>query len=426
MSDRAGLSSSELHPKGPGGGPARRHHSFGNIDADETPDLAACATLFQKIMSDGIEGKGAQMRSSSFTARKSSFTIEERPERPKHKRGSSFQLPTKQSSFHLPKKQSSFHVRAPESKKPIAEGASFHTDTDTSSITDPSMAAGPAPMPAFPLPTSKAKKSNRPIERRPIEKPPLEDDLPLKEMAFEEPVDKSSTIPTMQVLDLLWHDLRGVQGKYSGQINTHIQPHGFGSLVLADGTTITCKWYNGTPLDRRRSDSGYFQKAERRRSSRRSSEGTSRRSSEGAPHSHHVLDESSRTNGSGTHPHDVDYKKSISEPTKSSKLSKRHTTYELGDTPLSNSHMVVPSSMKKAIESVDSLKMHDFAFVLRSNGEWCYSIVAKKNPPSEVEENGRVVKNFEDANILFVTDTKGSTKCIKMKHWGKMIRLVNL
>jgi hypothetical protein len=83
--------------------------------------------------------------------------------------------------------------------------------------------------------------------------------------------------------------------------------------------------------------------------------------------------------------------------------------------------------MKHAVENANSLKTHDFAFGLRSNGDWCYAIVAKKNAPSESRgQGGEVVTNYEDATIIFVTDTRGSTKCIKMKHWGKMVRLVNL
>lgn len=408
MSERIGQSSSDLSPSL---APARRkHHSF-NIEGDEYPDAAA---LIQNIMSSGIVEKPE--RSSSFGIGKQGTH--------RHKRGSSFSLPKKQSSFHIPERQSSFHHvgASPEPERVVVKGTSVHTET--SSVTNPTDASD-QPVPAFPLPTSKSRKSHRPIERKPID-PPIEDHRPHNDLSFRDSIDKNSHGQTMQVIDLLWHDLLGVPGKYSGQVNSHIQPHGFGSLVRADGTTVTCKWYNGTPIDRRRSDCGPLKKVERRTTSRRSSDKTHERSDLYHHHHHHVLDESARTNGSGAHAHDLDYKKSISEPVKPPKQSQR-PSYALGDAPLSHSHVAAPKSMKRAIESADSLKIHDFAFVLRSNGEWCYSIVAKKNPPSEKKgEDGGIVKNFEDAYILFVTDTRGSTKCIKMKHWGKMIRLVNL
>jgi len=86
--------------------------------------------------------------------------------------------------------------------------------------------------------------------------------------------------------------------------------------------------------------------------------------------------------------------------------------------------MIDAPTIEKAVENADSLKIHDFAFIRRSNGEWCYSIVAKKNKPPDAGKSGRYVVESEDESILFVTDARGSTKCIKRKHWGKMIRLV--
>ena len=325
------------------------------------------------------------------------------------------------------------------------KGASFHDTASTTFSKSPSESPidikeakmASCKVPQLPMPVSKDRsKSNRPTERkRPKQRPPLESTLERhhahqghnissKTSRESRPQDTltADTKNTMQVIDLLWRDLRGVEGKYSGQINSWIQPHGFGSLVLVDGTTITCKWYNGTPLDRRRSDSGYNRNESLRRSS------TSRRSSEGNEEREHraPIDESSRTVDNK-----FDYVKSVSEPVVSStprgkQLSRRHT-YQLGDVPVSSKHMIASSSMKDAIENASTLNIHDFAFVLRSNGDWCYSIVARKNPPSEsMDKRGKIVTDYEDASILFVTDTKGSTKSIKMKHWGKMIRLVNL
>ena len=61
--------------------------------------------------------------------------------------------------------------------------------------------------------------------------------------------------------------------------------------------------------------------------------------------------------------------------------------------------------------AIDALKVHDFAFVLRSGGRdrWAYSIVA-----------GR-----EDDAILFVVDAGGSTKYLGRKHWASHVRMVN-
>jgi len=387
----------------------RRHRSVGHIDTFASPDSAAYATLFQRIMSDGIDDKdsGRPTKGSSFHMTLSANI----------KQG---HLPKKGSSFHAP---SSTKVKAPSDHKRVF---SFHTNSSSSITIDinqllsetPADAikskVGSAHITANSLPRSKGKhKSHRPVERRPIEKVPIQD-IPDKTTAIPEyTIDKSPASPTMQVIDLLWHDLRGIKGTYSGQINSHIQPHGFGSLVLVDGTTITCKWYNGTPLERRRSHTSVRPKEQR---------STLRRCSDGqVTHNKDVaLDESTRTSGS-----DAEYKKSISEPMKKLKEGRTHS-YQLGDAPKCSTDMVIPSSVERAIEYADSLSIHDFAFVLRSNGSWCYAIVAKKNPPSERKGiDGTTMMNYDDANILFVTDTKGSTKYIKMKHWGEMIRLVS-
>jgi hypothetical protein len=408
MSDRAGLASSDFHNHGTGHPMAtRRHHSFGNIDSDgdDSPDAAA---TIQRIMSEGLDGKRA------------------------HKKGFSFHNTTPYSADvkvnKPPKNGHSFHDASHTKRSSTKETTSFHTASSGTADTidvdqhlpqsSPEKKSGkvaPSPIPAFPFPTSKVGgRSNRPIERRPIERKLPVEDVPEKETPEDRPGHNPSS--TMQVIDLLWHDLRGIQGTYSGQINSWIQPHGFGSLVLVDGTTITCKWYNGTPLDRRRSDGGcQEQEGKFRRSTRRSSDGTHDK------RHRVVLDESTRTSES-----DAEYKKCVSEPIPPPKPLSRRPTYQLGDTPQCSSHMVIPKSMKGAIENANSLNIHEFAFVLRSNGDWCYAIVAKKNPPSETQEDGVTVKNYDDANILFVTDTRGSTKCIKMKHWGKLIRLVNL
>jgi len=98
----------------------------------------------------------------------------------------------------------------------------------------------------------------------------------------------------------------------------------------------------------------------------------------------------------------------------------RRAQYSLGDTPKSPSHMIFFTQRNNP----ESLKVHDFAFVLRSDGQWCYSIVAATDysrPPGSHE------KYFDKSSyILFVIDGEGRTKKIKEKHWEEKIRLVNI
>lgn len=55
------------------------------------------------------------------------------------------------------------------------------------------------------------------------------------------------------------------------------------------------------------------------------------------------------------------------------------------------------------------LKMHDFTFVLRSNGRWAYAIVTEK----------------DEEEIVFVVEGDGWTKTLARKHWAALIRLVD-
>ena len=77
----------------------------------------------------------------------------------------------------------------------------------------------------------------------------------------------------------------------------------------------------------------------------------------------------------------------------------------------SSSDMQCPSP-SSAFEECN-FPIHSFAFVLRSNGQWTYAIVAN-----------RPVIDGPLASIRFVVDEYGSTKTLKKRHWERYIRLV--
>ena len=58
---------------------------------------------------------------------------------------------------------------------------------------------------------------------------------------------------------------------------------------------------------------------------------------------------------------------------------------------------------------VESLQTHDFAFVLRRNGQWTYAILAGRR---------------EGGALLFVVDSIGSVKRISRTRWAKLVRTV--
>ena len=62
----------------------------------------------------------------------------------------------------------------------------------------------------------------------------------------------------------------------------------------------------------------------------------------------------------------------------------------------------------RAVELILALRVHDFAFVLRSDGRWTYAIIAERTAK----------------NMRFVVDSDGATKTFRRREWLKCIRLV--
>ena len=87
--------------------------------------------------------------------------------------------------------------------------------------------------------------------------------------------------------------------------------------------------------------------------------------------------------------------------------------FDLGDTLRSPKQQIIESNPTKALHLISQLRIHDFAWILRSSREWTYGIVA--------DFPGR----GEEASIRFVIDKVGNTKTYKMKHWAKCIRFVD-
>ena len=88
--------------------------------------------------------------------------------------------------------------------------------------------------------------------------------------------------------------------------------------------------------------------------------------------------------------------------------------YILGGKVRSSSHMIVEDCSAAALYKVSQLKLHDFAFIKRSDGSWTYAILAYRNR-SEVDN---------EVFMMFVMNETGSTRCIKKTQWASFIRCV--
>lgn len=336
--------------------------------------------------------------------------------------------------------------------------------------------------------------------------------------------------PIIKVISLPWNDHRGVQGEYTGEVNSSIQPHGKGTFCTTenDDSTVVYSaslWKNGEVVSakisvdynikegkkmkeaststtttttttasgvtattrssssrrRRSSSSNSFHRSGNSTGSartrgfscldplrRRSSIGLAKTqlpcaglsapkprpvaaaaSSSSADHRHHPQSSADGDSSSGdevkdmtshvvvqyppsyldTNKHienddaddlDPKYSPTMSDQTPTFNATTSTTFlpgYHLGYRAQKRSHMIILSKKadpKIAIANVLSLKSLDFAFVLRGNGDWTYSIVADK-PTTD----------GEGLAIRFVLDVKGSTKTIRKKYWGRGIRLIN-
>ena len=172
-------------------------------------------------------------------------------------------------------------------------------------------------------------------------------------------LSSSSSLGNEIVSRLTWRDsLSGIAGEYTGQINDRRQPHGYGIVVYADNSVTASIWANGVPVQ-------------------------------------------SSSRGDDNH-----------QPRRTSPPPKNKTyvhKLELGDVGTHRYMMPAESSQSEALEKIKPLQTHDFAFVLRSSGQWTYAIIADR----------------QEHFMLFVLDALGNAKRLDKNDWATSIRLVN-
>jgi len=214
---------------------------------------------------------------------------------------------------------------------------------------------------------------------------------------------------TTKIINLPWTDHRAVSAHYSGEVNLLIQPHGYGELIYADGKSIECLWNNGMPL--RDDDDGDDDSASFARRRSKSAPGARMLNSNNNNEPSHNSRHNSAHCINELLPHDRSHKTTTNDDSPPFPLMP--SVYDLGDIATSPQHMIIETDLTKAYCYVCSLKLHDFAFVRRSSGDWTYSIIA----------NFPILHG--NASIRFVMNNKGSTKTVEARHWGNFVRLVN-
>ncbi len=102
--------------------------------------------------------------------------------------------------------------------------------------------------------------------------------------------------------------------------------------------------------------------------------------------------------------------------------------YSLGDIARSPSHMVHHSIPEQSYESVNSLQIHDFAWVKRTNGSYSYAILAFRSlePPSNPKSKSEHDEEILDEYLGFVMCNEGSIKYLKKCMWSEYVRPVSM
>ena len=246
------------------------------------------------------------------------------------------------------------------------------------------------------------------------------------------------------VVSLPWTDHAGNAGHYTGEVNTLIQPHGSGALQYDCGTVVKGSWNNGNPTARtspvvekeviKKAVAVEAAKTDGAAATASGNAPTSRKNgdekkSSSKPLNHPTKTKSSRKKSRGhTNNMAMEDKPFTTNATKSASLTQPTAqpsldrlseldgppNFDLGDTLNSTKYQIIESNPTKALQLIHQLRIHDFAWILRSSREWTYAIIADFP-----------VERGEEVSIRFVIDKFGSTKTLKMKHWTKCIRLVD-
>lgn len=118
-----------------------------------------------------------------------------------------------------------------------------------------------------------------------------------------------------------------------------------------------------------------------------------------------------QSNGNGDHPqHYTGYRED----------------YFLGDVVKSVCHMVIEPTPKSALQAVESLQLHNFAWVKRSDGLYTYAILAYRSSCPLVESaSSSEKKEVEEEYMYFVVDDIGSTKMVPKSRWHVNVRRIH-
>jgi len=274
-----------------------------------------------------------------------------------------------------------------------------------------------------------------------------------------------------RVTDLLWTGNNDggkyFYGRYSGPVNSHLQPHGEGIIILNSNASLKFfgTWRDGclvTSLmkeDEKRHH-GEANKLPRSDNTTRSldckipfnvaPQPSSRNSAAQTPPLNRSMNSAftivsrpsgvffsgppGRKSGDKT-PRQEQADGRPDQPnrvTKTTSAKRSIWQYKLGEVVRTPCDMIIHRSNDAAVQSASLLQKFDQAFLKRSTGLWTCAVLADRalQPVNASASNWYTKEEIEDhvpveESLLFVINGDGATKIIKKKKWDRFVRRMN-
>lgn len=218
----------------------------------------------------------------------------------------------------------------------------------------------------------------------------------------------------IKVVNMKWQDIPSRQiGRYSGIVNQHMRPNGFGKFTSDQGQSLEGEWNSGllttsSATGTAMSNQDAADAAAYRRDLKRQN---SNKSSASSLHSQSKRNEGMSYATTFSAYQDAQHQQQQLDHGHSTIQDNPIQHYCLGETLRSPEHMVQSPSVEDTIQSVYALQVSDFAFIKRSGGDWTFCQLVERGDNDEGEDV-----------MTFCVNEVGHRKNLRPARWVEMVR----
>jgi len=251
------------------------------------------------------------------------------------------------------------------------------------------------------------------------------------------------------VFNLPWSDGQpnGVRALYSGPVDEVMKPHGLGSIGVVRGNDelqFHGFWKHGVLVSSLRSKRNFSPANEGNDDNAKISKQQVVPVLHPAAPQNYVSapklstgEPSCSSLKSSINSMDSDPGNSHRKPSNKSLVRQKNTPkYSLGDVARTSRDMIILRSNKEAIQSAAIIQKFEQCFIKRSNGLWTAAILADRGMRPKNARNTRSSSRWYtddelddtmdlEPSMLFVINSRGDTKIVQKRHWGKYVRRLN-